>query len=117
MQSGRGLRVDPQIENLLKKWGRMWYSLDLGYPHRCAYLKDYRPKGYKEETADLDAPEVERLAEWMPWNLNTIHIHCLRIRYRQKVRNKRKAARLLNITEHLYRTRFNEAIRVIEKRF
>jgi len=111
------MRVDAHIEGLLRKWGREWFSEDLGYPHRCAYLKDYRPKGYKELEHDMDRPEVERLAEWLPIHLTTMRIHVLQIRYRQKVRHKRKAARLLGMSEKRYREYFNQAILKIQNYF
>ena len=117
------MKVDAYIEGLLRKWGREWFSEDLGYPHRCAYLKDYRPKGYRELANDPDRPEVERLAEWMPINLTTIRIHVLRVRYRKRMRNKRKAARWMKrngfpeMSEHRYREYFNDAIRKIQGNF
>ena len=117
------MKVDRYIEGLLRKWGREWFSIDLGYPHRCAYLKDYRPKGYRQLANDPDRPEVERLAEWMPINLRTIEIDVLRIRYRKKIRHKRKAARYMSrngwpyMTEQRYREYFNDSIRKIEKNF
>ncbi len=111
------MKPDKYIEGLLRKWGHKWFSEDLDYPHYCKYLKDYRAKGYREEAQDLDLPEVERLAEFMPLNLSPVKIHVLRIRYRQKIRNKRKAARLLGLTEQNYRKYLNSAIRIISDRF
>ena len=117
------MRVDRYLENLLRKWGREWFSEDLSYPHKCAYLKDYRPKGYKEISHDMDAPEVERLAEWMPINLGTMRIHCLRVRYRKRIRNKRRAARWMSkngfpkMSEQRYREYINDAYRIMNERF
>jgi len=108
---------------LLKKWGRSYFSLDLGYYHKTPYLKEYLPKGYREDSTDLDYPEVERLAEWMPWNLNCIGIHCLRVRYRKKIYNKQKAASHMKktgfpeMTERRYRESLNTAHRTITERF
>jgi hypothetical protein len=117
------MKPDSYLEELLRKWGRHWFSENLYYPQRCAYLKQYRPKGYKEETADLDAPEVERLAEFMPLHIGTMGIHCLRVRYRQKIRNKRRAAKYmteklgLSMSEHRYRQVLNNAYRILNERF
>jgi len=111
------VKVDKHIETLLRKWGREWFSEDIGYPHICSYLSQYRPQGYRETSQDMDSPEVERLAEWMPVNLTAMRIHVLRIRYRRRIRNKRKAAKALQISERRYREYFNEAIRIIENRF
>ena len=111
------MKVDSYIETLLRKWGREWFSEDIGYPHICSYLKEYRPTGYRETPHDMDGPEVERLAEWMPLNLTTMRIHVLRVRYRRKIRNKRKAAKAMQISERRYREYFNDAIRTIESRF
>lgn len=111
------MKVDSYIESLLRKWGAMYFSEDLSYPHRCAYLGAWRSKEDKGAENDLDLPEVERLAEFMPLYLTTMKIHVLRIRYRKKIRHKRKAARLLNISEKRYRECFNSAIRIIQERF
>ena len=117
------MKVDSYIEGLLRAWGREPDTERLLYPPVCVYLKDYRPKGYKEEAHNMDRPEVERLAEWMPWNLRTMQIWVLKVRYKKQIRHKRKAARWMsrngfpNMTEQRYREDFNAAIRAIEKRF
>ena len=111
------MKVDSYIESLLRKWGNEWFSEDLRYPHRCAYLKDYRPKGYKELENDIDRPEVERLAEWMPINLTPMKIHVLRVRYRRRIRNKREAAKALQMSERRYREYFESAIHKIQNNF
>ena len=117
------MKLDAYYESLLRKWGALWFSEDLGYPHRCAYLKDYRPKGYKEEMHDMDYPEVERLAEFMPLHIGSMGIHCLRIRYRKRIKNKRRAASYMkkhgfpSMSEHRYRELLNNAFRVINERF
>lgn len=111
------MKVDSYINSLLAQWGREWFSEDLDYPHLCPYLKEYRPKGYKEEPHNMDRPEVERLAEWMPVNLGRIRIDVLRTRYRKQIRHKRRAARFMGISEDKYRQYFNDAIRTIEARF
>ena len=111
------MKLDAYHESLLRKWGDLWFTVDLSYPHRCAYLKEYRPKGYKEEMHDIDMPEVDRLAEFMPLHIGPLGIHCLRMRYRRKVRHKRKAARLMGISEKRYRECLNHAYRIINERF
>lgn len=117
------MKPDSYLESLLRKWGREWFSEDLGYPHRCSACRDYRPKGYKELGHDIDRPEVERLAEWLPINLSNMRIHVLRARYRKRMRNKQKAAAWMkkngfpSMSERKYREQFNSAIRTIQKRF
>ena len=87
------------------------------YPTQCPYLKEYRPKGYKEIAHDMDLPEVERLSEWMTWNLSPLLIAVLRYRYRKQIRNKRRAAKKMGISEFQYRGFYNSAIRTIQERF
>jgi hypothetical protein len=91
--------------------------MPLGFPPICPYLKDYRPKGYRDSAQDLNMPEVERLAEFMPLHLTPNEITALRARYRQRIRHKRKAARFLGWKEQDYRERLNRAIRKISERF
>ena len=111
------MRVDPYIEVLLRKWGKLPESVYIGYPKQSPCFREYRPKGYRQDLTDLDREEVDRLSEWMSINLSPLHISVLKIRYRKWIRYKRKAARLLGISEKRYREYFNDCIKAIENRF
>jgi hypothetical protein len=111
------MRVDSYIEDLLRKWGSLPESVYVGIYKRCPYLKEYRPRGYKDSPIDLDRSEVERLADFLSANLSPMRIMVLRVRYRHKVRYKRKAARLLGLSEARYNDYFKDCINAIESRF
>ncbi len=66
---------------------------------------------------NLDGNDAERLAMWMPGNISPMRIAVLRVRYREKIRHKRKASRWMGISEDRYRGYFNDAIRAIENSF
>lgn len=111
------MQVDSYIELLLRKWGQLWYTIYLGYPLVCPACRDYRPKGYREEANDIDSPEVDRLGEFMSENISITCLAVLRVRYRQKIRNKRKAAKYMGLTERKYCDYFKDAIDIIHNRF
>ena len=104
-------------EVLLEKWGLEWFSEDLGYPHRCPSCSGWRHPGYRVTGVDIDSPVVEQLAMFMPENLSPMKIHVLRVRYRMGIRDKRKAAKRMRISELRYRQYYNQAIDIIETRF
>ena len=110
------MRVDGEIENLLRKWGRdTGKDAKIGFYDRCPYLKQYRPKGYREEANDMDRPETDRLERFICESFTPLQVAILRIRYRQPgaIRHKRIAARRLGIREKEYREGFNSAVRYI----
>ena len=109
--------VDKYIEGLLNRWGKFWFSEDLGYPHECVYCKLYRAKGYRSEPYDPIKDEAHRLAEFMPIHLSPLRIGVLRVRYRKNIRHKRKAAKHMGISERRYREYYNDAVGIIEARF
>jgi len=109
--------IDNYLEALLRKWGRMPGYVYLGYPRYCVYCREWTAPGFRDDCTDLDADDAERLAMWMPGNVSPVRIAVLRVRYREKVRHKRKAAKWLGISEARYRGYFNDAIRAIESGF
>jgi len=109
--------MDNYLEVLLRKWGKMPGYVYLGYPKTCVYCKEWTPPGFRDDCTDLDADDAERLAMWMPGNISPMRIAVLRVRYREQVRHKRKAARWMGISEERYRGYYNDAIRAIENGF
>ena len=109
--------MDNYLEVLLRKWGKMPGYVYLGYPKTCVYCKEWTPPWFRDDCTDLDADDAERLAMWMPGNISPMRIAVLRVRYREQVRHKRKAARWMGISEERYRGYYNDAIRAIESGF
>ena len=114
---GRCVKTDPYIETILRKWGAKPTTLDLGYPKDCPCFKEYRPIGYREDATDLDREAVDDLGDFLTSNLSPIRITVLTVRYRHGVRCKRRASRLIGLSEAKYRKYFRECIQAIEIRF
>ena len=112
--------IDKEIEHLLRRWGvDTGKDMHIGYYDRCPYLKEYRPKGYRETPNDMDRPTVDRLERFICEHLEPLQVAILRIRYRQPgaIKHKRVAARKLGIPEKIYRERFNSAVNYITYNF
>ena len=109
--------IDNYLEALLRKWGRMPGYVYLGYPRYCVYCREWTAPGFRDDCTDLDANDAERLAMWMPGNISPMRIATLRVRFRERIGHKRKAAKFMGISEAQYRGYFNDAIRAIENGF
>ena len=109
--------VDNYIEGLLNKWGRHYFCENLGTPNPSPMFKEYSPRGFRTTFYDPFKPDVERLGIFMSENLSQMRYLTIKVRYRQDIRHKRRAAKYLRISERQYRDYYNDSIKIIEARF
>ena len=105
------MRVDPEVNSLLWRWGRSRVSEDLGYPKECVYLKDYQPP-YPNPPKHL-GPDPSFIGDLIDKHLSRPMIECLKCKYRYKLK-KFKSARRMGLTKHEYDVLFAYSVKTIE---